>query len=121
MLDEITSLVIDVDIVNEHFTDVGAEIIPNGPNDEITLIDEEWGRAFRCSLYRLPDFQEIVQIPLEFGAFRPTPAVRTMSPIPSECLGAEGLAKVCALVTFNAPRDATSAGIVRHQDQITTS
>ncbi len=51
------------------------------------------------------------------SALRPTPAVRTMQPMPSGgCELLERLAHDVAVLALDAARDAAGAGVVRHQD-----
>jgi hypothetical protein len=60
---------------------------------------------------------EVVQIPLQLLVVRPTPAVRTMAPMPSGISAVHGLAHLVAVLALDAARHAAGARIVRHEHQ----
>ena len=43
-LEEVTRAAVDLTVVDEHFLNIGGEIITDGTNDEIVfLVDQGWG------------------------------------------------------------------------------
>ena len=75
-----------------------AQVVAQGADDRLAfLVDQERRRAaFGGLCDRLPDVQQVVEVPLQFFGVRPTPAVRTMTPMSSGICRLSSASRSCS-------------------------
>ena len=115
------ALVEGVLAVDENLADVAAQTVPDGPDDDVVLLVEEfWRLEFGGGLLDgLVQLQQVFEIPLQ--VFRiPVDAGRAYDhPHPVRYVQRrEGFAQGVAVLAVDASRDAPGAGVVRHQDEV---
>jgi len=124
LLDELTSALVDIAVINEDFADIRAQVVAQGPDDDIALLVDQEGRrpGLRRLLHGAPEIAQVVQIPLQLlgiapdagGAHDQAHALRHIEFL-------ERVADLVALGPLDAPRDAAGPRIVGHQDQVAAS
>ena len=123
LLDEFEGLPVRIGGVDEHFPDVLAEVVSNGPQDDVVFLIDKLGRGvlLHGPADGLPDLAEVVQIPLEFLAAPSDPGGANDDP---HALGdhqaAHGFPQQIALFPFNSAGDAAGPRIVGHEHQVTS-
>ena len=121
LLDELRGFGERLLAVDEHLTDVLAQVIPNGPQDDVVLLIDQRGSLLLAAggLDGLPQLEEIVEVPLQFLGAAPDPGRADDDPHAVGNLEtAQGIAKLFALLAFYPPRDAPGARIVGHEDHV---
>ena len=119
--DEVLRLPIHVLVVDENFADILAEVVADRADDDIAfLIDEKRSDAFfHRRLYRPPQLEQVVEIPLElFRGFPDTGRAHDESHARRNFECAQRLAQLGPVLTFDASRDPARPRVVGHQDQI---
>ena len=121
MAHELLRLLEDRFGIDQQFADVGMKVVADRANDETRLLIDQKraGLAFRGAIDRLPELQEVVEVPLQFferasyagGTGDDAHPVRHFQ-LPDR------VAQFVAIFTFDTTRDATSARIVGHQHQV---
>ena len=121
MAHELHRLIVDFFGVDQHFADFGVEVIADGADHQAAfLVNQESAfLSVRCALNRLPQIQQVVEIPLQLfqiaadagGAGDDAHACRHIE------LGHQ-VAQLVALFAFHPARHAAAARIVGHQHQI---
>ena len=108
-------------VVDQDLTDIPAQVVANGSNDDVTfLMDQEGGcLLFSGMLDGVPVFEQDVQIPLQllFGLADASSPHDEPHPF-GDFQAVQCFFEFGALIPFDAARNAASARIVRHQDQI---
>ncbi len=117
---ELVRLLVDVLTVYENLADFVGEIIPDGADDGITLlVDQEGPGLTDDHLFdRLPDIEEIVEVPAQL--FRASADTRGAHDTPHPFRGIQvlqGLAHDIAVLPGDAPGYAPRAGVIRHEDE----
>src|SRR6185369_4568310 len=105
----------------QQLADVRMEVIADRANDEARfLVDQERARLqLRGILDRAPELNEVVQVPLQlFGRAPDTGGARDDAHPGGNVELVDRVAQLVALLALDAPRDAASARIVRHQHEI---
>ena len=107
--------------VDQELADVRMKVVADGANDQARfLVDQERaGLALRRAVDRLPELQQVVEVPLQLferaadagGARDHAHAVRHLELV-------DRVAQLVAVLALDAARDAAAARIVRHQHQI---
>ena len=118
---ELRGLLVDVLGVDQHLADVGGEIVADGADHQAGfLVDQEGaGRGAGRRLDRLPQLEQVVQVPLQFldraadagGAGDQAHAGGHLQLV-------HRLAQFLPVLTLDAARDATATRVVRHQHHV---
>ena len=119
--DEVLRLPIHVLIVDENLADILAEVVADRPDDDVAfLIDEKRSDAFfHRRLYRPPQLEQVVEIPLElFRGFPDTGGAHDESHPRRNFECTQRLAQFGPILTLDAPRDPARPRVVGHQDEI---
>ena len=123
MAHEAFGLLVDVFGVDQNFTDVSRVVIANGADHEARfLINQE--RRFVCfggTVNGGPQLQQVVQVPLQF--FRGATDAGGTSDGAHAVWHFElrhGVAQFVTIFAFDTTRNAATARIVRHQNEIAT-
>jgi len=124
---ELARLEIHVVGVDQDLADVGLEVVANRADDETAFLVDQKGAALgaRRAFDRLPQLQQIVQVPLQFlrtaadrgGAGDHAHADHAHAGGHFELI--HDLAQFGAIVTLHAPGYAAATRVVGHQDEIT--
>ena len=121
---ELLRLLVHVVSVDQDFADVGLEVIADGTNHQAGfLINQEGaGLRFGSTIDRVPQLQQVVEIPLQFFSIA-ADACRAgdQTHATGHVQLIHDLAKFLAIFTFDATRNTAATGIVRHQHQIAAS
>ena len=119
--DEVLRLPIHVLVVDENLADILAEVVADRPDDDVAfLVDEKRSDAFfHRRLYRPPQLEQVVEIPLElFRGFPDTGRAHDESHARRNFERAQRLAQLRPVLALDAPRDPARPRVVGHQDEI---
>ena len=121
LLHEIARVVVQLFAVDQDFADVVAQVVAQRADDQFGfLIDQERGRArLRRFVDRLPDLQQVIEVPLQFFGFAAhAGGADDQAHVVGQVEVIERFLEFGAIVAFDAARNAAGARVVRHQHQI---
>ena len=110
----------DLLLVDQDFTDVVGQVVAQRPQDRLALlVDQERGRAaVRCLRDRVPDVDQVVEVPLQFLGSAPDAGRAHDRAHPVRDLQVvHRLAQLVAVLALDAAGHAARPRVVRHQDQ----
>ena len=110
--------------INQHFTDVLAQVIADGANDDVAFLQQQArSRAFiGGALNSVPQVNQIVKVSLQFfGAATNARGTDDNAHFVRYGHAFHGFAQFGALIAFDATGDAAGTWVIRHQYQITAS
>ncbi len=123
LLDELAGIVVELLVIDQDLADVVAQIVAQGADDEFRfLVDQERCRS-RCRRFgdRLPQLQEVIEIPLQlFGFAAHAGGADDQAHFIGQLQLIHGIFQILPILALDAARNATGARIVRHQHQVTT-
>ena len=123
LANECQGFVLGFNAVDQNFTDVLAQVIADGTDDDVAfLVDQERGSAVQRGFFDGgPQLQQVVEVPLHFfAAAAQAGSAHDQAHVGRGDQAVQRFTQFVALFAFNAARDAASARVVRHQNQITT-
>ena len=121
LLDEGQGFFLGFDAVDQNFTDVLAQVVADGADDDVGFLINQERRAFLAGgvLDGAPQLQQVVEVPLQFFAGAAQARGAHDQAHVGRCVEAvQSLAQFVALLALDAAGDATGAGVVWHQHQI---
>ncbi len=110
-------------VVDEDLTDILAQIVAEGANDNVALlVDQERSRAvFSGFLDRFPVLQAEAEVPLQrFGRFANACGTNDQSHAVRHVQARQRLFQLGTVVAFDTARDAARTRVVWHQNQVAT-
>ncbi len=121
LLHEILGTLVDLPVVDPDFTDVLAQIIPQGTDDDLALLvnEKRGGAVFRCLLDGIPQAQQVIEVPLQFFAgFAHACRAQDQPHAMGDIQLTHGLTGLAAVIALDLAGDTPGAGVVRHQHQV---
>ena len=124
LIDEAQGFFLGFDAIDQHFTDILAQIVTDSADDHVGFLIDQERRLLLLGgfLDGFPQLGKVIQVPLHFFAGA-TQAGGTydQAHVGGDVEAVQRFAQFVALFAFDAAGDAAGARVVRHQHQITTS
>ena len=121
LLDEVFGFLESFLTVDQHFTDVLAQVVADCAQDDVVLlIDEFWSAFLLVGLLDcLPELQQVVEVPLHLlGASTYPDGAHDDAHALGDVELTERISELISVVAFDAAGDAARPGVVGHQDEI---
>ena len=118
---EVARLVVHLLGVHQDLADVGAQVVTQGADDQARFLVDQEGRGLgqRGVGDRLPDLQQVVQVPLQLvGGATHAGGADDHAHVVGNGQRVHGLFQGLAVVTLDAARDAAGGGRVGHQHHV---
>ena len=118
---ELPGLLVDLRVIDQDFIDVVTQVVADGTDgDTAFLIDQECGLALLGGLFDgLPDLAQVIHIPLQFLGTLAYPCGAHDNPhVIRDTEMAHRIADLATIITLDAARYTTGAGVIGHQYQI---
>ena len=124
LLDEVLGLGVHLRGVDQDLANVGAHVVAQGAGDQARLLVDQERRwlAQRGVADRLPDAQQVVQVPLQlFGVAADAGGADDHAHVVGDGQRVHRLLQLGAVVALDPARDAAGGGRVRHQHHVAAS
>ena len=120
LLHEHQRLLVHARVVDQDFTDIGAQVVANGADNNVTLlVNQEGGRARVHGLNGIPKRDQVIQVPLQlFGAATNACGTYDGTHAIGDVDARQRFLQLSTIIAFNAAGNAAGTGIVRHQYQV---
>jgi len=121
---ELLGLLVNVIRVDQDVANVVVEVIADGTNHQARFLINQEGAfaAFGCAVNGAPQFEEVVQVPLQLGCRAANAGgARNDGHAVGVLQLVHRLFEFGAVITFNTAADATAARVVGHQNHIAAS
>ena len=121
LLHEILGLTVDGGVIHQNFADVGAQVIPQGADDDVAFLVDQKRRFFlhRSGFDRRPQMQQVFHVPLQlFLRTADAGGAHDQAHAFGDVEAAHHLADFLTVLALDSARDPAGARVVGHQHQV---